>query len=198
MSRDEIERLYIRWMEEFNGDYSNAQGGCVDVNKVLAMKELAENPFRYRIGRVFGIPKGGVARKTERRRLSAIARKVLDKDECNYLVMDFEAFVNMVNVFSAECDVGRKAEYAFKIYDFDDDGIISVDDIMEVIACMLGQKGEMSKPRVAQCAKQVMAEADDNHDLSLSILEFRRLMKKLPNFTTRFQFSVTLPSKPWW
>lgn len=56
--------------------------------------------------------------------------------------MLFEDFLDLMSVFSDRCPSQIKAYYAFHIYDFDEDGVISKADIAEMVKRLTGVDDE--------------------------------------------------------
>jgi hypothetical protein len=190
-SEEEIERLYIRWTDELKGDLNEngvrvAGEGVIPVIRVLELEELQRNPFKWRIGRVFAKSKQANEGEGNERavKVKAKNRAVHDEEKCKQLQIDFEGFVTLANVFSPRCDLNRKAEYAFKIYDFDGDEKILEGDVQEIIRCTIGAH-EVSKAQLSELAAAVLKEADDDGEDGLTLFEFRRLVKRIPEFMTR-------------
>jgi calcium and integrin-binding protein 2 len=88
-TRSEIDRLYDRF-EELGGSLQED----VEADEILKLPELKMNPFRIRIGRVFGL---------------------VDEDSGKHM-FSFEAFLQMFNAFSPRASLDIKAYWAFKIY----------------------------------------------------------------------------------
>lgn len=59
--------------------------------------------------------------------------------------MRFEDFLDLMSVFSDRCPPQIKAYYAFHIYDFDEDGIISKSDIAEMVKRLTGVDDEKER-----------------------------------------------------
>jgi len=77
----------------------------------------------------------------------------------------------------------------FLLYDFDGDRFLNVDDIVKVIETTVG-RGRMSRQRMLKVAAHVMEEADLDGNLKLSRTEFNRVIKRVPDFMSKFQFSI--------
>lgn len=94
---------------------------------IEALPELRENPFKGRICQAFS--RDGEGNLT------------------------FEDFLDMFSVFSEQAPRDIKVFYAFKIYDFDNDGFISIGDLKESIVCLT--KNELTCEEHQQIAEKV-------------------------------------------
>lgn len=131
---------------------------------VEEIPELAVNPFKDRICRIFS---------------------TCDNDQ-----MSFENFLDMMSTFSAATSKSVKMEYAFRIYDFDGDEMLGVDDIAEVIQRVTNRK--LSEDDTKFVVKQVLQEADFDQDGKLSFGEFETVVSKSPDFSKSFYIFLDL------
>lgn len=93
------------------------------VDRIEKMPEFKENPFRRRIAEVFS--------------------------ESGTGNMCFEDFLDMLSVFSEAAPKHIKMHYAFKIYDYDNDGKLGPKDIE--LATIALTKGELQLDDVKVC-----------------------------------------------
>uniref|UniRef100_A0A1A9WMS9 EF-hand domain-containing protein n=1 Tax=Glossina brevipalpis TaxID=37001 RepID=A0A1A9WMS9_9MUSC len=100
------------------------------------MPELKENPFRRRICEAFSRDGQGN--------------------------LSFEDFLDALSVFSEQAPRDIKVFYAFKIYDFDQDGFIGRNDLLACLTTMT--RNELSPEEHQQIADKVMEEADVDGD----------------------------------
>ena len=114
-TRKEILSLYRRFSglnpEKINSRHANVTTR-LSFAEVKDMPELRENPFRTRICEVFSTDGHG---------------------------LHFEDFLDLFSVFSAHAPWELKATYAFRVYDFNGDAAICMDDIKRVIECLTGE-----------------------------------------------------------
>ncbi|PFX31492.1 Calcium and integrin-binding protein 1 [Stylophora pistillata] len=82
--------------------------------KIMTLPELRVNPFKDRICRVFSSSKDGE--------------------------LTFEDFLDMMSVFSENAPKSVKVEYAFRIYDFNEDDYICEGDLKKVIQRLCGDQ----------------------------------------------------------
>ncbi|XP_029430426.1 calcium and integrin-binding protein 1 isoform X2 [Rhinatrema bivittatum] len=82
--------------------------------KILTLPELKANPFQHRICHVFST------------------------SEYQDDSMSFEDFLDMLSVFSDSASPEIKSHYAFRIFDFDDDGTLDTRDLENLVNCLTG------------------------------------------------------------
>ena len=132
-------------------------------HKILKLPELSENPFRYRIAKVFSSTNNGC--------------------------MTYEDFINMLSVFSERAPKSVKVEYAFQIYDFNEDGQICPRDIRNIIAALCGHS-HLPREYMDQMIGEIFAECDLDEDQVLDFKEFEQIISKNPDFLDSFRFRV--------
>jgi len=111
-----------------------------------------------------------------------------DEERSDYWIT-FDNFVSMMNTFSPRASIQVKAYYAFQLYDYDGDKFINTDDIVKTLEDSIGRH-RMSYEKMHQVATGVLAEADLDGNKKLSRTEFNRIIKRMPDFTSKFQFSI--------
>ncbi|MEE6522736.1 hypothetical protein FKM82_021351 [Ascaphus truei] len=91
------------------------------------------NPFRYRICHVFSTS---------------------DQEDDN---MSFEDFLDMLSAFSEAATLEIKSHYAFRIFDFDDDGTLDRSDLEKLVNCLTGKAEDtkLSKTEMNQLIENV-------------------------------------------
>ncbi|XP_061185276.1 calcium and integrin-binding protein 1-like [Saccostrea echinata] len=127
------------------------------------LPELKVNPFKDRILRVFS--------------------------SSNDDSMTFEDFLDMMSVFCDHAPLAIKVEYAFRIYDFDEDEAIGRGDLKQVIDRLTGEK-TLGEADMDQLINSIMDEADLDNDDALSFAEFEHVMTKNPEFVTSFRIRM--------
>ncbi|XP_017126475.2 calcium and integrin-binding family member 2 isoform X1 [Drosophila elegans] len=167
-TRKEILRVHKRFRElrpdlvprqMTEGQASSVKVPCECIEK---MPELRENPFRRRICEAFSRDGQGN--------------------------LSFEDFLDALSVFSEQAPRDIKVFYAFKIYDFDQDGFIGHADLMSCLTTMT--KNELSPEEHQQIADKVIEEADVDGDGKLSILEFEHVILRAPDFLSTFHIRI--------
>lgn len=94
----------------------------------------------------------------------------VDTDKSGFI--DYSEFV-VAATNEAQLTTNEKLQAAFKMFDKDGSGIISPDEIKEVLS--FGGTNTMSKAQVDSIVKQV----DENGDGEISFEEFVEMMKKM-------------------
>ena len=102
--------------------------------------------------------------------------------------MTFNDFLDMFSVFSEAAAKEVKAEYAFKIYDFDGDGELGREDLLTTAKTLSG--GEMEETEMRLIVDKVMEEVDDDMDGSVSLAEFQQIVQRAADFTTQFHIRI--------
>ncbi|XP_064605327.1 calcium and integrin-binding protein 1-like [Liolophura sinensis] len=133
------------------------------IEKIRDISELKVNPFSDRICKVFSSSGDGQ--------------------------MTFEDFLDMMSVFSDAAPKSVKVEYAFRIYDFDEDDMISEEDVKEVVNRLTGDQ-RLSDDQLNQLVKNIFDEADLDADDSLSFAEFEHVISKAPDFVNSFRIRL--------
>lgn len=127
-----------------------------------------ENPFRERISEVF----------TKRQNLGDPSMGGI----C------FEEFLEMMSVFSEQAPRDLKVFYAFKIYDFDEDGVLGAGDLERT--CRQLVQGGLNADEVATVCRKVLEECDIDGDGVLSYLEFEHVVTRASDFMATFHIRI--------
>lgn len=130
---------------------------------ILTLPELRVNPFCDRICKVFSSSHDGD--------------------------MTFEDFLDMMSVFSENAPKSVKVEYAFRIYDFNEDDYICESDLKRVIRRLCGEQ-KLSEENLKTIIKKIMVEADLDDDNQLSFAEFEHVISKAPDFVNSFRIRI--------
>ncbi|KAI3630456.1 hypothetical protein MIR68_011891 [Amoeboaphelidium protococcarum] len=158
----------IKVMDSFE-QLTRKKKGANPLNKHLTQQEfmdipeLVHNPFRHRLASVFA---------NEKRQIG------------------FVEFIDFLSVFSQEATREVKIFYAFKMYDFDEDGSIGPEDVENIVNCLVGQ--ELNKAEIAQIVEQTFKESVLNADeeKKLSIVEFEHIISRSPDFVNTFSIRL--------
>eukprot|EP00056_Hartaetosiga_gracilis_P001805 m.47777 g.47777 ORF g.47777 m.47777 type:complete len:191 (-) comp10789_c0_seq1:33-605(-) len=126
------------------------------------LDELKENPFKERMCEVFSQSGGELG---------------------------FEDFLDMMSVFSEGATADVKASYAFRIYDFDNDGYLDKTDLINTIERLCGEHGLEEKERDL-VADKILEEADLDGDHKLSYVEFEHVISRAPDFVNTFRIRI--------
>ncbi|KAJ8796251.1 hypothetical protein J1605_018048 [Eschrichtius robustus] len=104
-------------------------------------------------------------------------------------VFSFEDVLGMASVFSEQACPSLKIEYAFRIYDFNENGFIDEEDLQRIIL-RLFNSDDVSEDLLTDLTSHVCAlgcgtvlnESDLDNDNVLSFSEFEHAMAKSPDF----------------
>merc|ERR1711997_621174 len=143
----------------------------VEITKLLELPELKCNPFNVRLCRVFS---GG-------------------RDN-----MIFEEFLDMMSVLSEYTPSNVKAEWAFKVFDFDGDGKLNKDDIYQTVSALTDQTEQGEGPEIEdkletekmEVVRNVLEETDLNGSGFISLVEFKQLVTKSHDFKDNFRIKL--------
>ncbi|KAK7100973.1 calcium and integrin-binding protein 1-like [Littorina saxatilis] len=130
---------------------------------VTDIQELRANPFKDQLMKVFSSSPDG---------------------------MTFEDFLDMISVFSDEAPKSVKVEYAFRIYDFDGDDMISSNDLKEVINRLTGDDNAFTEGEMQLLIDNILEESDLDVDDALSFAEFEHVISKAPDFSSSFRIRL--------
>ncbi|GAB6029954.1 hypothetical protein CHUAL_005649 [Chamberlinius hualienensis] len=154
LNRSEILQLYRRY-----GSYlsvgEDVRTAAICMEKFISVPELKVNPFKERICKVFSS----------------------NGDD----TITFEDYLDMMSVFSKSAPTQTKIEYAFRIYDFDKDDMLSADDIKHVVRLLTGDQ-QMDENGIKLIIDKIFQEADLDGDGKLSYPEFEHAMTKSIDF----------------
>jgi len=84
--------------------------------------------------------------------------------------VNFRQFVSLLSVFSATAPKHEKIDFAFRIYDVDNDGVISLNDLVDLLRMMVGNN--LDTATLEEIAKATIQASDSNQDDKVSKEEF--------------------------
>ncbi|XP_076230366.1 calcium and integrin-binding family member 2 isoform X3 [Nomia melanderi] len=143
----------------------------IPLSCLTRIPELKENPFSERISEVF------TGRQNTGQSPAADAGGIC-----------FEEFLEMMSVFSEQAPRDLKVFYAFKIYDFDEDGVLGLSDLEHT--CRQLVQGGLNADEVATVCKKVLEESDIDGDGVLSYLEFEHVVTRASDFMATFHIRI--------
>ncbi|XP_014680863.1 PREDICTED: calcium and integrin-binding protein 1-like [Priapulus caudatus] len=129
---------------------------------ISELPELRVNPFRDRIADIFS-PDGES--------------------------IGFEDLLDMMSVFCEQAPPSIKLEYAFRIYDFDEDDMLSEGDIATVVR-RLTRESPLDDRDMKQLVGNIMKQADLDDDGLLSYAEFEHAVYKAPDLIHLFKIRM--------
>ncbi|KAG8197328.1 hypothetical protein JTE90_013455 [Oedothorax gibbosus] len=101
--------------------------------------------------------------------------------------MTFEDYLDMMSVFSEKAPLLLKAEYAFKIYDFDEDDLLSKNDLKEILHRLKVIESPGLEPQDwEEILDYAMEDGDIDEDGFIAFSEFSHLMQRVADFTSTF------------
>lgn len=164
-TKSEIIVAYERFKQLAPDVVSKDRNAKLPMDKILNMPELGVNPFRDRICKVFSSSNDGH--------------------------MTFEDFLDMMSVFSHKAPRSVKTEYAFQIFDFNEDDMISTEDLKQVIGRLTQRGGQVfADYEVKQLVENILKEADLDEDRLLAFAEFEHAISKAPDFMNSFRINL--------
>ncbi|XP_052871806.1 calcium and integrin-binding family member 2-like [Anopheles cruzii] len=121
--------------------------------------QLKHNPFRDRLLHVFSSENDGQ--------------------------FSFEDLLDMFSVLSPACPLRVKATWAFQLYDFDNDNLITKEDIL-VLCDRLTKQEQLEQVEKASIADVLFKEMDLQNNGNLGEFEFVHAICKMPEFQHTF------------
>jgi len=178
LTKKEIINVFNRFCALAPNDENRKQiardkrGFYLEKDAMEQLEELQVNPFRTRILQVFSSRRDGS--------------------------MTFEDFLDMMSVFSDSAPKNLKADFAFQIYDFNDDNEIDEEDLRCVVEALTNNDeanranaaNKLSEEEIETLLKNVLEEADLDSDGRLSYAEFEHVISKAPDFVTSFRIRL--------
>ncbi|XP_078329782.1 calcium and integrin-binding protein 1-like [Crassostrea virginica] len=162
-TKNEIRVVYRKFQSLGTEEEPVTKDSQLSRETLYKLKELNVNPFKDRIVTVFSSK----------------------KDE----TLSFEDFLDMMSVFNEKASKELKAEYAFRMYDFDDDGFIGSEDIKEIINRLTG-KEKLQETDIELLIENIFDESDVDDDSKISYPEFENIVVDCPEMITRFRFRL--------
>uniref|UniRef100_A0A8C8XWP9 Calcium and integrin-binding family member 2 n=3 Tax=Felidae TaxID=9681 RepID=A0A8C8XWP9_PANLE len=165
-NKKDILKLHARFYELAPNlvpmDYRKSPIVHVPMSLIIQMPELRENPFKERIVEAFS-----------------------EDGEGN---LTFNDFVDMFSVLCESAPRELKANYAFKIYDFNTDNFICKEDLTRTLARLT--KSELDEDEVVLVCDKVIEEADLDGDGKLGFADFEDMIAKAPDFLSTFHIRI--------
>ncbi|KAF7993072.1 hypothetical protein HCN44_005853 [Aphidius gifuensis] len=175
-TRKEILRIFKRFREIGDPGFVPKTMTSIDAAKLRLpfsclekIPELKENPFRERIYAVFC-------------RQNNHQENLRDEGIC------FEEFLEMMSVFSEQAPRDLKVFYAFKIYDFDGDGVVGIADLEQT--CRQIVQDGLTTDEISTICKKVLDESDIDGDGALSYIEFEHVVTRASDFLSTFHMRI--------
>ncbi|XP_018322906.1 calcineurin B homologous protein 1 [Agrilus planipennis] len=152
---NQIERLYSRFTSLDRGDC-----GTLSRDDFLRIPELAINPLGERIVNSFFQDDGFNDRVNFRQFMRVLAHfRPVKKNKENKLNSRVQ-----------------KLKFAFKMYDLDNDDMISRDELLAILHMMVG--ANISEEQLTSIAERTILEADEDKDQMISFEEFCKALQR--------------------
>ncbi|MBZ3880058.1 Calcium and integrin-binding protein 1 [Sciurus carolinensis] len=173
LTKQEILLAHRRFCELLPQEHRSVEESLqarVSFELILSIPELKANPFKERICRVFS---------TSPTRDS----------------LSFEDFLDLLSVFSDTATPDIKSHYAFRIFDFDDDGTLDREDLSRLVNCLTGEGEDtrLSASEMKQLIDNILEESDIDRDGTINLSEFQHVISRSPDFA-RYLAVVALHS----
>uniref|UniRef100_A0A3Q4GCR8 Calcium and integrin binding 1 (calmyrin) n=2 Tax=Pseudocrenilabrinae TaxID=318546 RepID=A0A3Q4GCR8_NEOBR len=130
-----------------------------------SLSEYQSNPFKERICQVFSTSE--------------------QKDGS----LTFEDFLDLLSAFSDSATLEIKSHYAFRIFDFDDDGTLDCADLEKLVNCLTGETNDakLSSTEMKQLISNILEESDIDKDGTVNLSEFQHVISRSPDFVSSFK-----------
>lgn len=103
--------------------------------------------------------------------------------------LSFEDFLDLLSVFSDTATPDIKSHYAFRIFDFDDDGTLDREDLSQLVNCLTGEGEDtrLSASEMKQLIDNILEESDIDRDGTINLSEFQHVISRSPDFASSFK-----------
>lgn len=162
LSKKQINKLYKQFCS-YEPDMDDPLNPVLPGTYSYLIPELRVNPLKDRIIKVFSMQ---------------------DPD------VTFDSLLDMMSVFSIDAPFELKTHYAFRIIDFDDDNMLSEEDLRELLNRMKPTNHALSEEDSTEIIESTFFEADSDADGFITYSEFERLISKSPDFLHSFHIRI--------
>lgn len=165
LTKQEILLAHKRFFELLTKDEKGIPDVRVPIERILTLPELKSNPFRKRICHVFSTSE--------------------NKDGS----LSFEDFLDLLSAFSDSATMEIKSHYAFRIFDFDDDGTLDHNDLEQLVNCLTGETDDtrLTPEEMRQLIGNILEESDIDKDGTVNLSEFQHVISRSPDFVSSFK-----------
>ena len=166
LSKGEILRAYENFLKMDPIKVTQNRQARIPCDRIRSStEELKLNPFGDRICKVFSSRSDGF--------------------------MTFDDYLDMYSAMSEDASKDVKTSFAFRIYDFDGDGVIGKDDIKCAVDRLLyNDDKHLTKAETAGLIDSLLHEVDNDEDGAICYPEFQQAMQKCPDFICNFKMYV--------
>ncbi|XP_053371684.1 calcium and integrin-binding protein 1 [Clarias gariepinus] len=165
LTKQEILLAHKRFSELLDRNDRQQLSSRVPLSKICTLPELKSNPFRKRICHVFSTSE--------------------TKDGS----LSFEDFLDLLSAFSDSATLEIKSHYAFRIFDFDDDGTLDYGDLEKLVNCLTGESADtrLTPEEMSQLITNILEESDIDKDGTVNLSEFQHVISRSPDFVSSFK-----------
>uniref|UniRef100_A0A8C5LZR2 Calcium and integrin binding 1 n=1 Tax=Leptobrachium leishanense TaxID=445787 RepID=A0A8C5LZR2_9ANUR len=166
LTKQEILLAYRRFSELAQKESrSNIESIRIPKERFLTLPELKANPFKHRICHVFSTS---------------------DQEDGG---MTFEDFLDLLSAFSESATLEIKSHYAFRIFDFDGDGVLNESDLEKLVNHLTGEEEntKLSSNEMKQLIANILEESDIDKDGTINHSEFQHVISRSPDFVSSFK-----------
>ncbi|XP_060770963.1 calcium and integrin-binding protein 1 [Neoarius graeffei] len=165
LTKQEILLAHKRFTELLNRDDRQQLHSRVPMSKICTLPELKSNPFQKRICQVFS------------------TSEIKDGS------LSFEDFLDLLSAFSDSATLEIKSHYAFRIFDFDDDGTLDYGDLEKLVNCLTGESADtqLTSEEMSQLIRNILEESDIDKDGTVNLSEFQHVISRSPDFVSSFK-----------
>merc|ERR1711907_639719 len=107
--------------------------------------------------------------------------------------LTFDEFVDCFSHLHPRADKTAKMKAAFRMYDYDWDGLLGVDDVNEVLKALVGsdlEKYQLAPDDLKTIAQKVVEEADMDGSQYLGFTEFCKIMGNVDQFEANLTVNI--------
>lgn len=95
--------------------------------------------------------------------------------------ISFEEFITGLSIFSANAPKEQKMQFCFKIYDMDEDGFISQEELSRMVTTLVVDAGiKMTTKDIEHVIERTFEQTDTKRDGVIDFEEFRAMVQKHP------------------
>ncbi|XP_015259551.1 PREDICTED: calcium and integrin-binding protein 1 [Cyprinodon variegatus] len=165
LTKQEILLAHRKFRELQNKEERSNTTSRVPMERINELPELKSNPFKERICHVFSTSE--------------------NKDGS----LTFEDFLDLLSAFSDSATLEIKSHYAFRIFDFDDDGTLDYDDLKKLVNCLTGESEDtrLNDDEMKQLITNILEESDIDKDGTVNLSEFQHVISRSPDFVSSFK-----------
>ncbi|KAM9807792.1 calcium and integrin-binding protein 1 [Neosynchiropus ocellatus] len=165
LTKQEILLAHKRFSDLLTKDEKSLPNARVSMDRILELPELKCNPFRERICHVFST-----------------------SDQIDGS-LTFEDFLDLLSAFSDSATLEIKSHYAFRIFDFNDDGTLDSGDLEKLVNCLTGETDDtrLTPEEMRQLINNILEESDIDKDGTVNLSEFQHVISRSPDFVCSFK-----------